>query len=397
MRVVQTVFGKFHHFHLARQLHQRGMLAGIFSSYPSLKLVAQGIPMNLVHTFPYLHMAQFAAVRLSSTKSALSRELSWWVALSLDNYAAGHLPECDVFVGISGSGLKTGRITQERGGRYLCDRGSSHIRWVDQIMTEEFARWGQEFEGVYPKHITREEQEYEQADIITVPSDFARRTYIEMGVPADKIKKVAYGSDLRLFNKVAEPAQDAFDVLFVGHASFRKGIPYLLEAFAKFKHPKKTLTIVGGVQPEIRRYLQGKSLEDVHFTGPQPHARLKELMSRSHVLVLPSIEEGLALVQGEAMACGCPVIGSTNSGSEELFTDGREGFVVPIRDSGAITERMEQMAQDPALREAMSVWARERVVSLGGWDTYGRDYVSVLKALPSLASPARPAWRKALA
>ena len=65
--------------------------------------------------------------------------------------------DCDVFVGISGSGLKTGRLAQKRGGKYICDRGSSHIRWVDRMLTEEFARWGQEFEGVYPKHITREE------------------------------------------------------------------------------------------------------------------------------------------------------------------------------------------------------------------------------------------------
>lgn len=380
MRVVQTVFGKFHHFHLARQLHQRGMLAGIFSSYPNWKLRDQQIPMDLVHTFPPLHMVVLAGYKYGFS-SAFSRELSWWTALTLDSHVASRLPDCDVFVGISGSGLKTGRLAQKRGGRYICDRGSSHIRWANRMLTEEFARWGQEFEGIYPKYMGREEQEYEQADAITVPSEFTRRTYVEMGVPANKIKKVPYGSDLSRFAKVAEPALDSFDVLFVGQVSFRKGIPYLLDAFAKLRHPKKTLTIVGGVLPEIERYLQGRSLENVDFVGAQRHTRLQELMSRSHVMVLPSVEEGLALVQGEAMACGCPIIGSENTGAEDMFDDGYEGFIVPIRDPNAITERLERLAQDSALRDAMSARSLERVARIGGWDTYGRDYVAVLETL----------------
>ena len=60
-----------------------------------------------------------------------------------------------------------------------------------------------------------------------------------MGVPADKIKKVPYGADLSRFAKVAEPAADSFDVLFVGQVSFRKGIPYLLEAFASSGTPRR--------------------------------------------------------------------------------------------------------------------------------------------------------------
>lgn len=320
--------------------------------------------------------------------STLIRELGWWVMLTLDGYVASHLPDCDVFVGISGSGLRTGWLAQKRGGKYICDRGSSHIRWADRMLTEEFARWGQEFVGIYPRLIEREEAEYAQADLITVPSQFVRRSFVEMGVLADKIKKVPYGSDLSRFAKVAEPAPDSFDVLFVGQVSFRKGIPYLLEAFAKFRHPKKTLTIVGGVLPEIERYLQGKSFENVEFVGAQRHTRLKELMSRSHVMVLPSVEEGLALVQGEAMACGCPIIASENTGAEDLFEDSVEGFIVPIRDPVAITARLERLAQDPALRDAMSARALQRVSRISGWDTYGRDYVAVLEALLSSASPA---------
>jgi starch synthase len=104
-------------------------------------------------------------------------------------------------------------------------------------------------------------------------------------------------------------------------------------------------------------------------------------MSQSHVLALPSVEEGLALVQAQAMACGCPVIGTTATGAEDLFTNGREGFIVPERDSLALASRLQQLADDPALRSSMSAAALQRVRALGGWDTYGEQWDALLHSL----------------
>ncbi len=72
-----------------------------------------------------------------------------------------------------------------------------------------------------------------------------------------------------------------------------------------------------------------------------PQGEVAELMSRSHVLVLPSVEEGMALVMAQAMACGCPVIATEATGAEDLFTDGVEGFIVPDRDAAALALRMQ--------------------------------------------------------
>src|SRR5256885_10308357 len=102
-------------------------------------------------------------------------------------------------------------------------------------------------------------------------------------------------------------------------------------------------------------------------------------MSRSHVMVLPSIEEGLALVQGQALACGCPVIAATQTGGEDLFSDGVEGFIVPTRDAASLTDRMQQLADDPALRQRMSEVALQRVRLLGGWKEYGDRWEALLK------------------
>src|SRR5262249_39296909 len=188
--------------------------------------------------------------------------------------------------------------------------------------------------------IAREEMEYAAADVITVPSNFCVRSFVEMGVPPQKIRKIVYGVDLSRFRKVADPQPDGFDVLFVGQVSFRKGVPYLLEAFAGLKHPRKRLRIVGAMQPEMKVFLQNKHFENVEFLGPLPQRDLIPFMSASHVMVLPSIEDGLGLVLGQAMACGCPIICSTNTGGGGLLSAGQGGFVVAVRGAAAITPRL---------------------------------------------------------
>ena len=117
--------------------------------------------------------------------------------------------------------------------------------------------------------------------------------------------------------------------------------------------------------------------ERISILGHVPQRRLKEIMSVSHVMVLPSVEEGLACVQAQAMACGCPVIASQNTGAQDLFTDNREGFIVPVGDSSAIAERLQALADDPGLRLRMSEAALELVRSLGGWEQYGEQMYQI--------------------
>ena len=382
MRVIQSVAGTFHHFDLARELYAKGCLKKIYSTYRWKRLKRENIPSALVGTFPWIHPAMMLLQRLNiRLPQGIVSDASYANHLLFDSWVSRQIPECDVFIGISGSGLATGRVVQRRGAKYICDRGSSHIRYQDQILTEEYKRWGINEIVCDPRGICREEEEYSQADTITVPSEFARRSFLEMGVPAAKVHKIPYGVNLERFQPCADPDPKRFDILFAGQVSFRKGIPYLLQAFEKFSHPCKRLRIAGNVTREVQSLLDSKRSRNIEILGPVSQDRLKQLMSSSHVLVLPSLEEGLALVQGQAMACGCPVIGSTNTGGSDLFTPGVEGFEVPIRSADAIAERLQQLADDPELRQSMSLAALERVKSLGGWREYGDLYVNLLHQL----------------
>ncbi len=202
-----------------------------------------------------------------------------------------------------------------------------------------------------------------------------------MGVPVEKVMKIPYGVSLDRFRPSRPPSPDTFDILFAGTVCLRKGVPYLIQAFQKLKHLRKRLRIAGTTEPETMAVLERIGLDGVEVMGSLSQEKLAEYMSSSHVLVLPSIEEGLALVQAQAMACGCPLISSVNTGGEDLFQDGVQGFLVPIRSPEAIHERLAQLAGDPDLQQRMSVAAHQHVQSLGGWASYGEKYTAVLNAL----------------
>lgn len=381
MQVVQAVCGTFHHFDLGRELEASGHLKRIYSTFPWLRLKREGVPRDRVRTFPWIHAPLMAASRRIPLPRQVVRQIYTANTTLFDRWVAAQIEPCDVFIGISGSGLHAGRVVQGRGGRYICDRGSAHIRVQSELLREEHARWGFPGGEVLPRVIAREEAEYAQADAITIPSGFSRKSFLQMGVDAAKLHVISYGVSLDRFRKTADPNPDSFEVLYAGAVSLQKGIPYLLEAFAGLHHPAKKLRLAGAVPREMRSLLARFPLEHVEFLGPLPQPKLAHWMSRSHVLVLPSIQDGFGMVMAQAMACGAPVIASEHTGGPDLFTEGVEGFVVPIRSPQAICERLTQLAADPDLRQRMSEAALARVRDLGGWHDYGQSYIAFLKNL----------------
>ena len=372
MKVVLATHGRFHSFDLARQLHRHGVFAGIWTPYPRFKLKGEGLPEGTVHTDPSLTFVRHAFDRLKVPKRLVD-DLEWQRSLAIDRRVRTEMPEdADVLVALSGGGLAAGRTMQARGGVHFCDRGSTHCRFQQETVAEEYARYGRTFLRDAERALQREEAEYAQADRILVPTSYTRQTFLDQGIPGDKVKKAPYGVDLGRFYPDGAPPVETFEVLFVGALSIRKGIRYLLEAFERFDHPKKRLTLVGSPSDETTD-LVAKAVAggNVVATGAVSRDEVRERMSRSHVMVLASVEEGLALVQAQALACGCPVIASPPTGCEDLYTDGVEGFVVPVRDPVAIADRLTRLADEPELRDRMSAAAVERVKSLGGWERYG--------------------------
>ncbi len=385
MRIVQATWGKFHHFDLARELDKRGHLLRIYSSFSWSRLKQEGLPRPMVQTFPWFHMPQMALVRFLPKWRLAIDGLGYAATMTFDDWLDRQIPHSgvDALIALSGAGLKPGRRLQKEGGLYICDRGSTHQRYQEQLVGGELRRWGIDMppSSLRSALYDREVVIYETADAITVPSSFAARSFVESGIPAEKVHVVPYGVRLEKFKPMTRPPADTFEVLFAGQVGLRKGVPYLLQAFAQLRHPRKRLRVVGGVQRDYWPVLKRLPQDNVEILGLRPQTEVARYMSSSHVMVLPSIEEGLALVQGQALACGCPVLATPNTGAEDLFTDGVEGFIVPIRDPGAICQKLQQLADDPALQQRMSEAALKRVQDLGGWSHYGDLWVNLLERL----------------
>lgn len=389
MRIILSTWARFHLFHLARELARRGMLERVFSTYPRFKLRDEGIAPDRLFTDPAIELLLRAKERAGLRWPAVDRRLEHAKVLAFDRFVRRHWVRPDVYIALSGSGGVNGPRAQAEGAAYICDRGSTHILHADEMMQAECARYGQRFRPSYAPFVERELREYEAADLLVVPSSFVADTFVRRGVPRTKLFVNPYGASLDRFTRVADPDPARFTVLSVGGARLRKGFGDLLDAFARLSHPGKRLVVVGDVLPEVKPLLAAYASDDVILHGPVPHARLNELYSRADVLVLPSLEEGLALVQAEALACGCPVIATPNAGAEDLFEDGVQGFIVAPRDPAAIARRLQQLADTPDLGPTLGAAGRERIKRIGGWDNYSDRYIERCRTLiqtPALAA-----------
>lgn len=376
MRISVLTIGRFHHFNLARQMQRLGHGVRLFTSNPrsyvdrDLWPLAKTRPMYRI-PFAVGGRLGFSA-QLYWLDELLLKDLAAWTERSLD------VGWTDVFHALDGTGPRAGRRARENGKAWICDRACTHILTQREILLEEYKHWGIAPPQFSADRLERCVQEYEESHAVTVPAQFSKRSFIAHGIAPERVFVCPYGVDLSEF-RPAVKRDDVFRVIYVGQITVRKGIGYLLQAIEPLaKQHRVELWMVGQIDPCMRPLLdQYKNLFE--YKGISPRKDLWQLYSQASVLVLGSVEEGLAYVLAQAMACGVPVIATTNTGGEDLFTDGVEGFIVPIRDPQAIREKLEWMIDNPEMRGNMAAAALERVKSLGGWDRYGDCVEAVYK------------------
>jgi glycosyltransferase involved in cell wall biosynthesis len=377
------VKARFHGFDLAGELARRGLLHQLVTSYPKFIPARWGIPRPQISSVLSNELMQRAEGNLPAW---LRRRFDAESAL-LDDYArkaARRLrPGADLLVAWSASALPALRRARELGMRTLVERGSTHIAWQTELLASEYARFGLRPRTASPRIVERELAEYAEADAIAVPSRFARQTFIERGIPAERVICTPYGVSLASFAPPATPGDDVFRVIHCGAVTLRKGCHYLLEAFHGLALPRAELWLVGEVAPEMEAFRRRYASPQIVFHGARPQAELASCYGRASVFCLASLEEGLAMVIPQAMACGLPVIATPNSGAEELVREGEQGLLVPIRDVDALRERILALYRDPERRRAMGRAALARVRAGFRWSDYGDRVVAAYAALLS--------------
>jgi glycosyltransferase involved in cell wall biosynthesis len=215
------------------------------------------------------------------------------------------------------------------------------------------------------------------ADRIFVLSSFQKGTFMEAGVDEDKLIVTPLGVDVEAFQPMPVGRdKKVFRVAFVGQISQRKGISYLIEAFSKAAIPESELLLVGRA---IGRSRAWSAIPRVRHVPHVPRWELPALYRTADVFVLPSLVEGFGLVALEAMACGVPVVISTNTFADDVVTDGVDGYIIPIRDPEAIAERLKYIYQHRAERDRIGDAGRRRAQQFS-WLTYGDLIASIVRS-----------------
>ena len=383
MKISLITVGRFHHFNLARQLHKHHVLNEIFSGFPKLKLRNETkIPKEKIKTFPYFQLPSMIFDRyLGKIFPQINDQLSNLSHRTLSLKASQRISESNILIASSRSGLEAGNKIKKYGGIFFCDRGSTHIEFQNEILKDEYKNLKLPYHPISNESIHRECEEYSLSDFISIPSTFVLNSFLKKGINKNKLFLNPYGVNLETFGPLPKIKSEDFTVIYVGQLSVRKGIFYLLEAFKKLKIKKKKLILIGSIDYQIKNKVEKYFSDEIKYMSIIKNDKLKKYYSSSDVMVQPSIEEGLSLVIAEALACGCPVIATENTGASDLFTNNKEGFIIKPQSSKSITEKLEFFLDNKIKRNEMSYNALSLVRQIGGWDAYGDRWMKKINSL----------------
>jgi len=292
--------------------------------------------------------------------------------------------QSDVLIGFDTSSWIIAKRAKKANKKFILDQTIGHPSSKLNLflkLQKKYPQWGSDSDLLpKPENLLKlEATEHAIADAIVVPSHFVKETLVSNGVSPDKIHVNPFGIDQDLFINLDRRDFNAqtLKFLFVGAINVRKGIPDLLAAWRELKPKNAELTIVGANQ--IPSITDAASVDPtIKFLGRIEKNKLPEIYNDAHVFVFPSYFEGLAQVQLEALSCGLPVIGSTNSGSKDIIVNGQNGFVIEPGDLKALMKSINFFIQHREKLAQMSKNATESA-KVFSWENYGKRWKMIIE------------------
>lgn len=228
------------------------------------------------------------------------------------------------------------------------------------------------------RRLALEEREYDAAQLLMVPSSHVASTFLHRGYSESRLGRHRYGYDPNRFGVgVSRVADDRpFRAAFVGRAEPRKGLHYALQAWLSMDPPSEAkFRIAGdftpGYRDSIGDMLNHPSVEYRGFVEDVP-----DLLRTSDVLLLPSVEEGSALVTYEAQACGCVPLVSSAAGA--LLPPSLMGYVHEPRDVKTLARHLQSVMYDAEIRRQL----RDDILTWSTgltWDAAGRRMLDIFE------------------
>lgn len=286
-------------------------------------------------------------------------------ALAVNRHLKSRLrnPERLAYFAFNTGCLETIRLLRELDVPTVVDQ-IDPARVEERIVLEEAERWPgwEAAPGRIPEcYFERLESEWHESDVVFVNSNWCRDALIEQGVADEKIAvaPIAFGGAEKSgrVGAIQGKEQRPLRVLWLGQVNLRKGIPYLMEAARLLAREGVEFRVVGRVS--ISESARKSVPTNMRIEGPVARVDAAEVYRWADVFVLPTLSDGFAITQLEAMSHSLPVITTPNCG--EVVTDGEEGFIVPIRDGEALAGAISKLAEDRELLATMSERARLKV------------------------------------
>ncbi|MBI2105578.1 glycosyltransferase [Candidatus Woesearchaeota archaeon] len=238
---------------------------------------------------------------------------------------------------------------------------------------------------------------FNNTDFITPNNESHIEIIKQLGISEDKLSVVPNGVDIELFKprnkekirRELNLPNDKKIILFVGWLIERKGVKYFLEAASRMiKENENTLFLIVGsgiLEKELKKYAAELELDNyVKFLGAKNSEEIPYWMNASDIFILPSLSEGRPNVVAEAVSSGLPVIATRVNGTPELIDDGKTGFLIPVKDSYAIYEKLKIILENEKLMIELGKNARKFILKNGyTWDKCASQYLSIYKMVLS--------------
>lgn len=226
--------------------------------------------------------------------------------------------------------------------------------------------------------LARKTRELDLAEIVICPSKFVHDSLPENTRVAKPCVVALFGSPVLAESAELKRGQGPLRILFAGSLTQRKGLADVFAAMKLLGSRNVELVVMGSLLRPLGWYRE--KFPHFIYEPPRPHPDVLRLMRSCDVFVLPSIVEGRALVQQEAMACGLPIIVTINAGGDDLIAEGETGFLVPIRSPEAIAEKINWCATNRVSIAGMAIAAQRRASELT-WSGYGETILAAIRSL----------------
>lgn len=385
MKVLVSCGTKFHSDHLAYELQQRNSLYKVITSHPSGAYQRKPLDRKKILFLPPIFVISLVLSKLLGKFYVFRSRLEWVLAIIYDWMASLFVQSPDISISWAWTSLRTIREVKKRGGIAIVEECGSCNMYQEKLLQEEYQNLNVHYKPqTFYKIITRELEECQEADYILCPSQYVANSLKQCGIAQEKLLIIPYGVELSLFNP-AQKKDDIFRVVFVGTVGIRKGLIYLFKALEQLANQNNLKNfeclIIGRLDYDFK-HIFSKYQHYFKYIPRVPHHQLKEYYSNASLFVFPSLDEGMAYVQLEAMACGLPVICTPNSGGDSVIRNGEEGFIIPIRDSDAIQQKIEYLYFHPQELQKMSQKALDRAKEFT-WENYGIRLDKKLRELKS--------------